>query len=60
MIEEGKWEESVVTLAKHKMLEKMEELNKEEHLSDTEVHSYKNAAKTIYYLMSIEKAGGLK
>ena len=60
MIEEGKWEESVLMMAKHKMLEKMEELNKEEHLSGTEVDSYKNAAKALYYLMSIEKAGGIK
>lgn len=54
------WAKSVLTMAKHKMLEKLEELNKEECLSDAEVETYKNAAKTIYYLMSIEKSGGVK
>lgn len=54
------WAKSVLDMVKHKMLEKMEELNKEEYLSDVDVETYKNAAKTIYYLMSIEKSGGVK
>lgn len=54
------WAKNVLAMSKHKMLEKLEELNKEEYLSDAEVEAYKNAAKTLYYLMSIEKSGGVK
>lgn len=54
------WAKNVLDMVKHKMLEKMEELNKEECSNNSEVEAYKNAAKTIYYLMSIEKSGGVK
>lgn len=54
------WTKGVLVMAMHKMLEKLEELNKEEHLDDSEVEAYKNASKTLYYLMSIEKSGGVK
>lgn len=54
------WTKGVLAMAMHKMLEKLEELNKEEHLDASEVEAYKNASKTLYYLMSIEKSGGIK
>ena len=46
------------SMAKHKSMEVMERLNKEDSddLDEDDVEMYKNAAKTIYYIMSIEKA----
>lgn len=51
------WEESVMSMAKHKMLEKMEELNKKdtEDLTHDCVSSYKDAARAIYYILCVEK-----
>ena len=52
------WHENVLSMAKHKSMEVMERLNKEESddLDWRDVEQYKNAAKTIYYIMSIEKS----
>lgn len=50
------WEVNVLSMAKHKLLEKMEYLNKEEFLSDIEIDTYKDCVKALYYIMSIEKA----
>lgn len=62
MKENKDWMHYVLCMAKHKCLEKMEEMNKEDtdHLSDSDFHVYKNCAKAIYYLMSIEKASETK
>lgn len=62
MKENKDWMHYVLCMAKHKCLEKMEEMNKEDtdHLSDEDFHVYKNCAKAIYYLMSIEKASEQK
>lgn len=52
------WHPYVLMMAKHKCLEKMEALDKEdtEDLSNDDFHVYKDCAKAIYYIMSIEKA----
>ena len=50
------WTESVLMLAKHKMLEKMEELNKEDSLCGEDCRTYKSCAEALYYIMSVEKA----
>lgn len=59
-MDNDEWAKSVLVMAMHKMLEKLEELNKEEHLDNSEVEAYKNASKTLFYIMSIEKSGGVK
>lgn len=43
-------------MAKHKLLEAIEKLNKEEYISAEDVIEYKNAIKALYYLLSIEKS----
>ena len=50
------WTESVLMMAKHKMLEKMEELNKDGFLCGEDCRTYKSCAEALYYIMSIEKA----
>ena len=55
MIDE-KWEDNVFMMSKHKLLEILENLNKEEYHSPEDVQEYKNALKALYYLLSIEKA----
>lgn len=52
------WHAYVIMMAKHKCFEKMEAMDKEdtEDLCSTDFQTYKNCAKAIYYLMSIEKA----
>lgn len=52
------WECHQMMMAKHKCLEKMEDLNKRDtdELSHTDFQTYKNCAKTLYYIMSVEKA----
>lgn len=59
-MDNDEWTKSVLVMAMHKMLEKLEELNKEEHLDNSEIEAYKNASKTLFYIMSIEKSGGVK
>lgn len=59
-MDNDEWAKSVLVMAMHKMLEKLEELNKEEHLDNSEIEAYKNASKTLFYIMSIEKSGGVK
>lgn len=53
MIDE-KWEEEeeVIAMSKHKILEAVEKLNKESYHSAEDIRKYK----TLYYLLSIEKA----
>lgn len=55
MIDE-KWEDNVFMMAKHKLLEVIENLNKEAYITAEDVIEYKNAIKALYYLLSIEKA----
>lgn len=55
MIDE-KWEDNVFMMAKHKLLEAIEYLNNMEYQSMEDVHTYKEALKALYYLLSIEKA----
>lgn len=52
----AKWEDNVFIMAKHKLLEVIEKLNKEEHISAENVIEYKNAIKALYYLLSTEKS----
>ena len=51
-----KWEEEVMAMSKHKLLEAVEKLNKESYRSAEDIRNYKDAYKAIYYLLSIEKA----
>lgn len=53
---DAKWEEEVMAMSKHKLLEAIEKLNKESYHSDEDIRKYKDAYKAIYYLLSIEKA----
>lgn len=53
---DAKWEEEVMTMSKHKLLEAVEKLNKESYHSAEDIRKYKDAYKAIYYLLSIEKA----
>lgn len=53
---DSKWEEEVMAMSKHKLLEAVEKLNKEPYHSDEDIRKYKDAYKAIYYLLSIEKA----
>lgn len=55
MIDE-KWEENIFMLAKHKLLEALEKLNKMSYHSAEDIQEYKEALKALYYLLSIEKA----
>lgn len=55
MIDE-KWEDNVFMMTKHKLLEVIEALNKEEYISSGDIIDYKNAIKALYYLLSIEKS----
>lgn len=55
MIDE-KWEDNVFMMAKHKLLEALEKLNKMNYHSAEDIHEYKEALKALYYLLSIEKA----
>ena len=55
MIDE-KWEEEVIDMSKHKILEAVEKLNKEAYHSAEDIRKYKDAYKALYYLLSIEKA----
>lgn len=55
MIDE-KWEDNVFMMAKHKLLEAIEKLNKQAYISTEDVIEYKNATKALYYLLRIEKA----
>lgn len=58
MIDE-KWEEEVMAMSKHKLLEAVEKLNKEAYHSAEDIRKYKDAYKALYYLFSIEKANKL-
>lgn len=53
---DAKWEDNVFMMAKHKLLEVIEKLNKEAYISTEGVIEYKNAIKALYYLLSIEKS----
>lgn len=53
MIDE-KWEEEVIAMSKHKILEAVEKLNKESYHSAEDIRKYKDAYKALYYLLSIE------
>lgn len=55
MIDE-KWEENVFAMAKHKLMEAIEKLNKMSYQNTEDIHEYKEALKALYYLLSIEKA----
>lgn len=55
MIDE-KWEDNVFMMAKHKLLEAIEKLNRQAYISEEDTIAYKNAIKALYYLLSIEKA----
>lgn len=53
---DGKWEENVLTMSKHRLLETLEILNKIEYHDAEDIRAYKDALKALYYLLSIEKA----
>lgn len=53
---DAKWEEEVIAMSKHKLLEAVEKLNKEAYHSAEDIRKYKDAYKALYYLLSIEKA----
>lgn len=55
MIDE-KWEENVLAMSKHKLLEALEKLNKMDYHSAEDIHEYKEALNALYYLLSIEKS----
>ncbi len=50
------WESYVLSMAYHKNLEKLEELNKEdtENLSCSDWQTYHHCAKSLYYLKQIK------
>lgn len=52
------WKSYVLMMAKHKCLEKMQEMNKQDtdELDDEDFCIYKDCAKTIFYIKSIEEA----
>lgn len=52
------WETYQLMMAKHKCLEKMEAMNKEDtdSLSNEDFKAYKDCAEALYYIISIEKA----
>ena len=52
----NEYEKQVLVKARHKLLEKIEHLNEETHLSEEDVECYKNAFKALYYLATAEKA----
>ena len=47
-------------MAKHKLLEAIEKRNKESYHTEGVIRAYKDALKALYYLISIEKSGGVK
>lgn len=53
---DAKWEDDVITMSKHKILEAIEKLNKEAYHNAEDIRKYKDAYKALYYLLSIEKA----
>lgn len=53
---DAKWEDDVMAMSKHKLLEVIEKLNKEAYHSAEDTRKYKDAYKALYYLLSIEKA----
>lgn len=55
MLLDKKWKDEVIALSKHKLLEVIEKLNKEEYLSAEDVREYKDTYKALYYLLSISK-----
>ena len=55
MIDE-KWEENVLAMSKHKLLESLENLNKMDYHSSEDNHEYKEVLNALYYLLSIEKS----
>lgn len=55
-----KWEDNVFMKAKHKLLEAIEKRNKESYHTEGDIRAYKDALKALYYLISIEKSGGVK
>lgn len=52
---DAKWEEDVMAMSKHKLLEVIECLNKQSKYYANDVETIKNAYKALYYLLSIEK-----
>lgn len=52
---DAKWEEDVMAMSKHKLLEVIECLNKQNKYYANDVETIKNAYKALYYLLSIEK-----
>lgn len=52
---DAKWEDDVMAMSKHKLLEVIEKLNKQDEYYSNDVETIKNAYKALYYLLSIEK-----
>lgn len=50
----------LLMVAKHKLLEAIEKRNKESYHTEGDIRAYKDALKALYYLISIEKSGGVK
>ena len=50
------WTDSILMMSKHRIMEKLEELNKEECLSSEDMRTYKSSAEALFYIMSVEKA----
>lgn len=57
---DAKWEDNVFMMSKHKLLEAIEKRNKESYHTEGDIRAYKDALKALYYLISIEKSGGVK
>lgn len=55
MTNDQEWVKSVLSMAKHKLLEKLESLNKFEYHDSEETREYKDALKALYYLKQCEK-----
>ena len=49
------WENYILMMTKHKTLEKLEELTKEDKLTDEDTEVCKNCLKSLYYLFNLLK-----
>ena len=49
------WENYILMMTKHKTLEKLEELTKEDKLNDEDTEVCKNCLKSLYYLCNLLK-----
>lgn len=55
MLDQNKWAEAVIEMTEHKLIEKLEEKNKEESWTSSEVECIKNATKALYFIHCMTK-----